>query len=317
MIPSPQDAAGAVPVPVAPSAARRIRRQRQLSLVEDGAGPIVKWAGGKAALSPDLAARAPRAFGRYFEPFLGGGALFFHLAPPIATLGDSNVDLIILYEALRLSASDVHRGASELAADHQADPVSAYRRVRSAWNDDRGSWSRLRRASTFLYLNRACFNGLYRVNKSGAMNTPIGRGPVGQPFPSIPPLARLVATGDRLASATLLCGDYAASVADARAGDFVYFDPPYAPLSKTSNFVGYSAGGFGSDDHARLAELAVDLVRRGVKVMVSSADVPGAADAYTDFRVHRASCARSVSARTAGRARVGELILTGGYEVAA
>lgn len=298
----------------------RPRRQRQLLLVEDQPGPIVKWPGGKTRILDDLIACLPpdwadgSAPGCYFEPFSGGAALFFHLRPTSAVLSDTNKDLIELYAEIARDPSGLHAQAAELARAHVADPASYYV-VRDAWNVDRGKWKAQRRAAAFLYLNKACFNGLFRVNKAGKFNVPIGRSSgSGASWPRMPSAAQLVAAQGALRDARLCCADFVEVVADATRGDLVYFDPPYMPASRTASFTSYSRLGFGPRDHEELARVARDLVDRGVRVMLSSADVPAARELYRGLEISEIRCDRSIGASGASRGRVGELIVTGGYD---
>lgn len=294
------------------------RRQRQLALVRDEPTPIVKWAGGKTRVLGDLVARMPAdVSGCYFEPFVGGAALFFRVRPGRAVLGDSNRDLIELYAEIARDPSEVRDRASRLAEDHGRDPAGTYYAARETWNDERTAWDAARRAATFLYLNKASFNGLFRVNRAGRLNVPIGRPSGAGPWPSIPSLAQLLVAQDALRRARLCCADFVDVMQAAQRGDFVYFDPPYSPTSKTASFSSYTDLGFGPRDHQELARLARDLVDRGVRVMVSSSDVPGARDLYPGFSVSEIRVGRSISSRPDGRGKVGELILTGGYDLPA
>jgi DNA adenine methylase len=298
----------ATPTPAAP------RRQHQLDLVE-GAGPIVKWAGGKSRLINDLLQAMPPARGRYLEPFVGGGALLFELSPTpgSATIGDTNGGLVDLYVEIARDPVVVHALATELFMLHADRGDGFYYEQRARWNSpDRESWSRVDRAAGFLYLSRACFNGLWRENRSGLMNVPVGRSSSGSP-PRCPSLARLVAAGVVLRGCEILRADYRVVLDRAAPGDLVYLDPPYEPRSSSSSFTAYTAAGFGPADQDELAQRAVDLVGRGVSVLVSMADVPGTRERYPGFAVREVTAPRSISARSAGRARVGELVLIGGY----
>jgi DNA adenine methylase len=286
-------------------------------LIEDSAGPLVKWAGGKGRILPHLEECLPPSFSRYFEPFCGGAALFFHLScdPDLgarpALIGDANADLIELYQHVSADAAGVHAEVCEMIDRHVEDPIGSYYGWRAAWNAERYRWSRGHRAAVFLYLNRASFNGLFRLNRSGHMNTPMGKSSVdGQAHPAKPSRARMIASGMALSRAEIRCCDYVDLVSDAEAGDLVYFDPPYIPASDTASFTAYTDGGFGMSDHEDLARRAVDLADRGVHVMVSSSDVPGARDLYPGFFVRELSASRSVSASSSGRTKVGELVLT-------
>ena len=246
-----------------PSTRPRATRQRPAPAPEIApsalpGSPIVKWVGGKTRLLPEIAARLPRTYGRYFEPFAGGAAVFFHLAPHAAVLADRNADLIATYRAVATDPEGVIR---RLAIHRAAHDEGALLRDAGRWNDASVDWSPLDRAATFIYLNRTCYNGLYRVNRAGGFNVPMGR----YKNPLVCDPEGLRAASRVLAGASLVCADYRTAVADARAGDLVYFDPPYDPVTTTANFVSYTAGAFGPDDQRALGELArtADRSRRG------------------------------------------------------
>jgi DNA adenine methylase len=270
------------------------------------AAPIIKWVGGKTKLLPELLRRMPAHFGRYYEPFAGGAALFFRVAPPRAVLADSNADLIGLYAAVARDAGAVIRRLEQHRAAHDA---RHYYDTRARWNDRGLSWSSAERAATFIYLNKTCFNGLWRVNRAGEFNVPIGR--YADPPICVPDALR--AAHAALARAELRCADYRAAVADARRGDFLYFDPPYDPVTPTASFTSYTAGAFNADDQRALAATARELVARGCYVMLSNSDTPFVRALYRDFRVDRVRCARAINSNAARRGEVDEVIAVGGY----
>ncbi len=270
------------------------------------ASPVVKWVGGKTRLLPELRARLPARIARYFEPFAGGAALFFATAPADAVLGDDNRDLIATYRALSTDVDAVIRRL-ELHRRHHSE--THYYEMRARWNDTTVSWSGVDRAAAFIYLNKTCYNGLWRVNRSGAFNVPIGR--YTDPPICVPATLHTAATA--LARAELRHGDFRAAVVDAGKGDFVYFDPPYDPVTKTSNFTSYTAGSFGDDDQRALAELARGLVARGVRVMLSNSDTPFVRSLYRGLRVERVKCARAINSNASRRGEVDEVVVTGGY----
>lgn len=268
--------------------------------------PVVKWAGGKTRLLPELTARMPDRFGRYFEPFVGGAALFFRVEPERAVLADANPDLIGLYACLVRDVAGVIRGLSRHRARHSE---KHYYATRSRWNDRSRTWTAVDRAATFLYLNKTCFNGLWRVNRSGEFNVPIGR----YDDPTIFTPQALRDASALLRRATLFCGDYRRVVERARRRDFVYFDPPYAPATRTTIFTSYTAITFGLDQQRELAATARSLVAAGCRVMLSNSDTPFVRTLYRGFQVERVRCDRSISAGAAGRGAVDEVIVTGGY----
>lgn len=273
---------------------------------EPTAAPIVKWVGGKTKLLPELTARMPAHFGRYFEPFAGGAALFFRVAPTRAVLADSNADLIGLYAAIRKDPAAVIRRLEHHRAAHDQQH---YYDTRARWNDPAASWSAADRAATFIYLNKTCFNGLWRVNRAGDFNVPIGR----YTDPPICVPESLRAAGAALTRASLRCADYRTAVADAARGDFLYFDPPYDPVTPTASFTSYTAGAFGPEDQRALAETARALVARGCRVMLSNSDTPFVRSLYKGFRIDRVKCARAINSNASRRGEVDEVIVVGGY----
>ena len=270
------------------------------------ASPIVKWVGGKTKLLPELLARMPEQFNRYYEPFAGGAALFFRLAPKRAVLADSNPDLIGLYTAV---ANDVGAVIRRLQAHRDAHDEAHYYEMRSRWNDRDHEWSTPERAAAFIYLNKTCFNGLWRVNRAGLFNVPIGR--YTDPPICVPEALR--AAQHVLSRAEIRRADYRTAVRDAKAGDFLYFDPPYDPVTTTANFTSYTANAFGPDEQRALADTARELVARGCYVMLSNSDTPFMRSIYKGFRVDRVKCARAINSNAAKRGDVDELIITGGY----
>jgi DNA adenine methylase len=270
------------------------------------ASPIIKWVGGKTRLLPELQSRMPQRFGRYYEPFAGGLALFFRVAPNDAVISDANADLIALYTAV---ASDVNAVVRRLQHHREAHDERHYYAMRAKWNELHDSWGNAERAAAFIYLNKTCFNGLWRVNRSGDFNVPIGR--YTDPPICVPEALR--AAHALLARAELRQGDYRDAVEDAERGDFLYFDPPYDPITPTANFTSYSAVGFGPDDQRTLAETARSLVARGCKVMLSNSDTPFIRSIYKGFKIATVKCARAINSNAAKRGDVDEVIVTGGY----
>jgi len=272
------------------------------------AAPIVKWVGGKTRLLPELVARMPVRFKRYYEPFAGGAALFFRVAPPRAVLADLNPDLIGCYAALARDAGAV---VAQLERHQAAHDRRHYYQVRTAWN--RGAPADpAARAAAFIYLTRACFNGLWRVNPAGEFNVPVGTLGIGA---AIRATEALHATGAALAGATLRCCDFRVAVERAGRSDFVYFDPPYDAAAPAASFTSYTAGAFGPDQQRELAKLARVLAARGCQVMLSNRDTPLVRALYRGrpFEIHRVSCTHSVAARAAGRREEREVIIVSGY----
>jgi len=286
------------------------------------AKPILKYVGGKTKLLPELIKRLPRdGWGTYYEPFVGGGALFFRLAPKRAVVGDRNADLIDLYRVIKIgpayveSIDEALREYEEVFNEMTAKGRRAYfNAMRDRWNTSRRSMHQAYRAATMLFLNRSCFNGLWRENKSGEFNSPVGD----YKKITLPSRETLAAASRVLRNAELVATDFARTIRDAERGDLIYFDSPYDPVSKTSNFTSYGAGGFDQLEQQRLALLATHLVERGVRVMLSNNDTRLIRTLYRDrdvFRIHRVKAPRSINSRTDKRGLVSEVIITGGYDL--
>jgi len=260
--------------------------------------PFLKWAGGKRQLLPALLEHRPRKFGRYFEPFLGGGALFFALRPASATLADVNRRLIRTYTGVR----DDVEGVINLLKRYPHDEKFFYR-LRDV---DVDALSDAEVASWLVYLNKTGYNGLYRVNRENRFNVPFGR----YDNPTVCDVATLRACSAALASADLVVEDFERIGRRAGRGDFVYFDPPYAPLSATASFTSYTSKGFGVDEQRRLRDLALALKNRGVHVLLSNSSAASVRDLYSrGFEVHEVSATRMVNSKAGGRGAITELVI--------
>ncbi len=265
---------------------------------EPTARPFLKWAGGKRQLMPHLLRHVPATRGRYFEPFVGGGALFFALRPDRATVADVNERLVRAYRGVAHHVEDVVR----LLGGYPHDSAFFYR-LRARPIDAR---SDAEVAAWFIYLNRTGYNGLYRVNRKNEFNVPFGR--YANPTVCDAPMLRACAAA--LHGTNLVVDDFENVVAGAKRGDFVYFDPPYAPLSATSSFTSYTSGGFGPDDQRRLRDVALRLKRRGVHVLLSNSSVPAIRELYEGpFEVLEVPATRMVNSKGGGRGPVAELVI--------
>jgi DNA adenine methylase len=259
--------------------------------------PFLKWAGGKGQLLSKLTTRVPRSFHRYFEPFLGGAAVFFALRPRCAVLADINAELIDCYTAVRDQVDQVIAALQ----GHRYDSSYFYR-VRGI---DPASLSPPERAARTIFLNRTGFNGLYRVNRAGRFNVPFGR----YTNPVICDADNLRACAAVLAGVQLSVGDFASVAMMAEKGDFVYFDPPYVPVSRTASFTSYAANGFGLTEQERLADLVVELTRKGAYVMLSNSDTPEARKLYGKLKIERVLASRSINSNGARRGKVAEIVV--------
>lgn len=267
--------------------------------------PFLKWAGGKRQLLPVLWDQIQRigTFRTYHEPFLGGGALFFDLwnrgrIREGASLSDVNPHLM---DAWRGVQADVESVIHHLRVHQQQHSPEHYYATRVADPEDLAE-----RAARIIYLNRTCFNGLYRENRSGRFNVPMGR----YRNPTICDEPTLRAASVALAAATIRTESFEGVAGRAAPGDLVYFDPPYVPLSRTASFTDYAADGFSLADQRRLAEVFGELADRGVHVMLSNAGHDLVRDLYRRFYIHRVLATRSVNSRADRRGPVEEVLVT-------
>jgi len=270
------------------------------------ARPVLKWAGGKSKLLPEIAKHFPSTFGMYAEPFLGGGAVFFSLERSrfkAAYLSDANAELVNFYRVLRDSVRELVDAlrAPENAFVYKKENFYMWRAKLP------GSLTPTMRAARFLYLNRTCFNGLYRVNKSGAFNVPFGA----YSNPSICDEDGLRLASDALAYVSIVDGDFFGQCAKFAGGDLVYFDPPYDPVSASANFTAYAEGGFRWTDQERLAEYACLLSSSGAKVIVSNADTSRIRKLWGEcgFVIHEVKAARAINSSGEKRGKVSELVM--------
>jgi DNA adenine methylase len=262
----------------------------------------VKWAGGKGRLLAQLEPLLPPAVEqrRHVEPFLGGGAMFFSRRPERALLSDVNPALIRTYRAVQRDVSGVIAALRRLAARHDKDH---FYETRDRYN--RLTLGPAEHAATFIYLNKTCFNGLHRVNRRGEFNVPYGR----YEKPRILDEAVLRAASRAFAAAELEIAGFEALIERARPGDFIYFDPPYAPVSSTANFTSYAQNGFAHEDQARLADVYRALDRRGCRLMLSNSDVPAIHELYAAFRIDLVAAPRAISCNAAKRKAVTEVVV--------
>jgi DNA adenine methylase len=263
--------------------------------------PFLKWAGGKQRLLRQYEAHLPplEAINRYYEPFIGSAALFFHLRPPQATLSDCNEQLIEVYAMVQREVTAV------IAAlhPHQNDPDYFYA-IRA---QDPQSLTGPERAARLIYLNKTCYNGLYRENSRGEFNVPFGR----YRRPKICDEPRLRAASAALQGVELVAADFAWVGETAVSGDFLYFDPPYAPLTVTSNFTSYHRHGFDAADQRRLAQTIDALTARGCRVMLSNSSAPLIYDLYDrpPYRLLEIQARRAINSKGNGRGPVKELLI--------
>lgn len=267
------------------------------------AAPFVKWAGGKGRLLSQLRPLFPPGLDRmrHVEPFVGGGALFFSRIPGRALLTDINPTLVATYTAIRDDVQSVVEGLRVLANRHSKE---SYYQIRERYNEGR-RLSSSKRAAMFIYLNKTCFNGLHRVNRKGEFNVPVGS----YKNPRILNENGLYAASRALRNAKLECTGFESLLENAKPGDFVYFDPPYEPVSETASFTSYTRDGFSREDQTRLRDVYRALHRRGCKLMLSNSDVPFIRELYEDFHIDTVAAARAINCNAKKRGKVSEVVV--------
>ncbi len=269
-------------------------------ITEQPLRPFLKWAGGKQRLIAHYQEYFPDFddINRYYEPFIGSGAIFFHYQPETAVLADRNETLMEVYRAVQ---QDVEAVIKALRV-HYNDSDYFYE-VRG---QDVGELTLAERAARIIFLNKTCYNGLFRENSKGKFNVPFGR----YKSPKICNEKRLRRASRVLQNVTLLAADFEDVVETAVAGDFVYFDPPYAPLSATSSFTQYDKHGFALADQIRLSETVAKLTKRGVKVMLSNSSAPIIYDLYErDYQLVEMQARRNINSKGSQRGLVKELLI--------
>ena len=261
--------------------------------------PFLKWAGGKSQLIAQYQPYFSRDCRNYYEPFLGGGAVFFHVKPAQAVLTDINPELINAYRCVR----DKVELVISLLEDHQLrHSKEYYYEVRS-----RAGGEDVERAARLIYLNKTCFNGLYRENSKGQFNVPVGR----YKNPTICNADLLRSVSAALQPATVEVRPFEAVLDWAKGSDvWVYFDPPFYPVSATSNFTGYSRYEFKEDQQVKLRDVFAFLADRGVRVMLSNSDCPFIRELYRDFKIHTILAARAINSNGKKRGKVAEVLVT-------
>lgn len=269
--------------------------------------PFVKWAGGKRQIIDKLKKHLPEKFDTYYEPFVGGGALLFELSPKKAVINDSNAELINVYRCL-CDEDKFKKMCSVLNHYEKEHSEGFYYEIR---NKDRSisSYNRLSdytKAARTIYLNKACFNGLYRVNSKNQFNVPFGKKTKINTYEG----SNLITVSNYLTinDVTILCVDFEESVKNAKKGDFVYFDPPYD--SDTSTFNSYTEDGFGKEEQVRLARVYKELADRGVYVMLSNHNTSLVKELYKDYNIDVIEAKRNINANGKKRGYVEEVIIT-------
>jgi len=270
--------------------------------------PFVKWAGGKRQLIPILHQNLPEAFGTYYEPFLGGGALLFHILTDKngqkCSISDLNSDLVLAYTTIRDRIDALISSLKNHEKNYQKDSKSYYYSVRES-----NPRNEVEKTSRLIFLNRTCFNGLYRVNSKGKFNVPLGK----YTNPNIVNEENIRAVSSILQTnrISIKCRDFESVLRDAKKGDLVYFDPPYQPVSSTANFTSYTTKDFTYDDLTRLAELCLKLDSKECHVLLSNSDSKEVSDIFAKkpWKITRIEANRSINSNSKKRTGHFELLI--------
>ena len=264
--------------------------------------PFVKWVGGKRSLLREIHARLPEKFNHYFEPFVGGGAVFFSIVDRIehATVVDQNIELVLAYQSIKKEPLALIEKLKEHAAKHNKEYYYAVRK--------KSPKTPLEIAARFLYLNKTCFNGLYRVNKSGGFNAPMGT----YENPRIANEENILACHKALQKTDVIFGDFERIRSLVRRGDFIYFDPPYHPTTDELSFTAYTKENFTEKDQVRLQEFAIEMHRLGAFIMLSNSKTKLIEDLYrsSKFHQHVVLAPRFVNCKPGERDKVEEFLIT-------
>lgn len=271
--------------------------------------PLLKWAGGKRHIADELFKSFPSDWnsGRYFEPFIGGAAMYLHLMPVRAKISDLNFRLINFYKHIKLSHVTLLELIDELVFDFNSEAEGTkndhYLQIRKRFNDSLPE--SLESAALLYVINKLCFNGLYRENSKGGFNVPFGKR---KKFPDFRH-NDFFEISKILIDTEIVNQDFADAIVNASCGDFVYFDPPYIPLTTTSSFTSYHSAGFGIDQQKKLATVMSELKNSGVKAICSNSDTHLTREIYSAHRIDTILAPRMVSASAAGRGNISELVI--------
>lgn len=270
--------------------------------------PFLKWVGGKARLAPQLHALMPAGYKNFHEPFAGGAALFFYAGPKQAVLNDINPALMGAFKNIKDKPDELidclqAKQAAYYAQGEEERRVFYYQ-MRNEFNAIKSPAS-LQKSCLLIFLNKTCYNGMYRENSKGGFNVPFGN----YKQPNICDAETILADSRALQNVALTSEPFEDIVKTAKKGDFVYFDPPYHPLTKTSSFTSYSESGFNESDQVRLKDIFDALHKKGCYVMLSNSSTSFIKDIYANYRQETVMAARAINSKAAGRGKIEELVI--------
>lgn len=267
--------------------------------------PFLKWVGGKRQIMPSIVENLPKNIGRlnYVEPFIGGGAVLFHLQPQNAIINDFNTELTNVYEVIKNNLEELIQDLKT----HKNEAEYFYELRGLDRKDEYNNLTNIQKASRVIYLNKTCFNGLYRVNNAGEFNSPFGR----YKNPNIVNEPTLKAVNKYLNQNNIIIqtGDYANVLENIPENSFVYLDPPYHPISESSNFTGYVQGGWDMWDQIRLREACDNLNERGIKFLLSNSSAQLIKDQYENYTINTVKANRSINSDASNRGEIDEFLI--------
>lgn len=269
--------------------------------------PVLKWVGGKRQLLPEIIKYVPENYTVYYEPFVGGGALLFELQPKKAIVNDLNSQLIDLYKVIKFNVDDL---IEELSDNNKYENTQEnYYKIRELdrKTEKYNKLTTIEKSARIIYLNKTCYNGLYRVNSAGEFNSPFGS----YKNPSIlnKPILKAVSKYFNDSDIIFKNEDFETSLKGIKKGAFVYFDPPYAPISNTANFTGYNEAGFGKNEQIRLKKLCDELDEKGVKFLLSNSECEFIRELYGNYEIIPVRAKRTINSKADCRGEVGEVLI--------
>lgn len=283
--------------------------------------PVLKWAGGKRQLLPQIQSNIdkyfPKKFTAYYEPFIGGGALLFHLQPKKAVINDYNEDLINLYRCIKENLDELIEKLKYYETKNDSESFYEIRGIDRT--EEYKKWTPVEKAARLIYLNRTCYNGLFRMNSAGQFNSPYGS--YKNPCICNEPVLRAMSKYFKENDIEFRSGDFEEACKDAPKGSFIYLDPPYDQYDEQLNFVGYTKDGFTREDQTRLKKMCDILIEKGCYVMISNSKTPFIVDLYSDsskyvtYTINTVNARRNINSNANKRGEVEEVLIIGKLDI--